>query len=150
MTTEQYPKNYLYRRIVQAKLFIDRNYTYKIDINNISDEACFSRFHFIRLFKHIYGKTPYRYLTSVRIENAIKLFQKGHSISEVCFSVGFESISSFSELFKRLAGVSPSVFLRQEQHKKQDILKKPLYYIPGCFALKHGWTKNSNFEEVKL
>ncbi len=54
---EQYPKNYSYRRIVQSKIF-DANYAEKIDINNISNEAYFSKFHFIRLFKQIYGRTP--------------------------------------------------------------------------------------------
>jgi hypothetical protein len=39
--TEEYPKIYLYRRIVQAKLFIDSHYAEKIDLDNISDEAYF-------------------------------------------------------------------------------------------------------------
>ncbi|MEO5685127.1 MAG: AraC family transcriptional regulator [Chitinophagaceae bacterium] len=149
MTTDNYPKNYLYRRIVQAKLFIDASYPDKIEINNIADEAYFSRFHFIRLFKQIYGKTPHQYLTAVRIENAVKLFEQGQSISTVCFSVGFESLSSFSGLFKRLVGIAPSVFLAQAQYRKQAITAQPLQYIPGCFAYQHGWTKNSNFEEVR-
>lgn len=150
MTTEQYPKVYLYKRIVQAKLFIDTNYADKIDVNNISDEACFSKFHFIRLFKQIYGKTPHQYLTFVRIEKAMHLFQKNKTVADVCFSVGFESISSFSGLFKRFTGLSPAIFLKQEQHKKQQIAEKPLHYIPGCFTAKHGWSKYSNFEEVTL
>ena len=75
MTTEQYPKVYLYRRIVQAKLFIDNNYAENIDLDNISDEAYFSKFHFIRLFKNIYGKTPHQYLIFVRIEKAIELLK---------------------------------------------------------------------------
>jgi AraC-like DNA-binding protein len=73
MTTELYPRVYLYRRIVQAKLFIDSKYADKIDLDNISDEACFSKFHFIRLFNSIYGKTPHQYLTFVRIEKAQQL-----------------------------------------------------------------------------
>ncbi len=150
MMKEQYPKNYLYRRIVQSKLFIDAHYPEKIDINNISGEAYFSKFHFIRLFKQIYGKTPHQYLTSVRINNAVKLLQQELSISEVCFLTGFESISSFSGLFKRIVGVSPSVFLMQEQHKKQRILKEPLQFIPGCFMFKHNEAKYSNFEEANL
>ena len=150
MTTEQYPKVYLYKRIVQAKLFIDTHYADKIDVNNISDEACFSKFHFIRLFKQIYGKTPHQYLTFVRIEKAMCLFQTDRNVADVCFSVGFESISSFSGLFKRVTGLSPAAFLKQEQHKKQQVAEKPLHYIPGCFAAKHGWIKYSNFEEVIL
>ncbi len=149
MTTEEYPKIYLYKRIVQAKLFIDTNFADKIDIDHISDEAFFSKFHFIRLFKQIYGKTPHQYLTSVRIDNAVLLFQKGKPVSDVCFAVGFDSLSSFSGLFKKNIGVSPSIFLTQQQYRKQQIINNPLSYISGCFAHKFGWTENSNFEEVK-
>lgn len=93
METEVYPKVYLYRRIVKAKLFIDLNYADKIDVDNISDEAFFSKFHFIRLFKTIYGKTPHQYLTFVRIEKAQQILkQEGNSVSEACTSVGFDSL----------------------------------------------------------
>ena len=67
---ETYPKIYLYRRIVQAKLYIDKNYSENIDLENIAGEANFSKFHFIRQFKKIYGKTPYKYLMHTRIEKA--------------------------------------------------------------------------------
>ena len=86
ITTVQYPKVYLYKRIVQAKLFIDSNYANKIDIDNICDEACFSKFHFIRVFKKVYGKTPHQYLTSVRIENAKLLFKEDNAVTEVCYA----------------------------------------------------------------
>ena len=148
MTTEQYPKVYLYRRIVQAKLFIDSNYADNIDIDNIADEACFSKFHFIRLFKKIYSKTPHQYLMSVRIEKAMQLLMANIPVSETCFLVGFESLSSFSGLFKRLVGLPPSAYLIRQQLIKTQILKNPLQFIPACFAYQHGWTKNSNFEEV--
>ena len=72
---EQYPKIYLYRRIVQAKLFIDEHFGNNIDLDNIADEAYFSKFHFIRLFKTIYNKTPHQYLTIVRIEKAKMLLK---------------------------------------------------------------------------
>ena len=148
MTTEQYPKVYLYQRIVQAKLFIDNNYADKIDLDNISDEAYFSKFHFIRQFKNIYGKTPHQYLTVVRIEKAMQLLRTNIPVTEVCFSVGFESLSSFSGLFKRIVGASPSSYLLHQQKIKAQILKTPLNFVPGCFAEKRGWTKKSNFQEV--
>lgn len=148
MSNQLYPKFNLYSRIVRAKLFIDNNYSEDIDIDNISDEAYFSKFHFIREFKKIYGKTPHQYLKAVRIEKSIQLLRAEIPVSEVCYSVGFESLSSFSGLFKRIAGMTPSAYLKQQQQIKAQVNNYPLKYIPGCFAKKNGWTKNSNFEEM--
>lgn len=47
MHRNTYPKIYLYRRILQAKLFIDQYYADHIDLNSIADEAIFSKFHFM-------------------------------------------------------------------------------------------------------
>src|SRR6478736_4821675 len=99
MMEEEYPKVYLYRRVVQAKLFIDQHFAETIDLENIADEASFSKFHFTRLFKKIYGKQNHQYLRVVRIENAMKLLRADRPVSEVCYAVGFESLSSFSGLF---------------------------------------------------
>jgi AraC-like DNA-binding protein len=150
MEKELYPNIYLYKRIVQAKLFIDNNFAEKIDLNNIADEAYFSKFHFVRLFKKIYGKTPHQYLTFVRIENAKKLLQTDIPVSHVCFSVGFESISSFAGLFKKMTGITPSMFQLQQKTRRSEMIQRPLRFIPNCFAQTHGWTKNSNFQEVTL
>jgi AraC-like DNA-binding protein len=109
----------LYRRIVQAKLFIDNNCAHKIDLDNISDEAYFSKYHFIRLFKSIYGKTPYQYLKQVRIKKAQELLREERTVTEVYLLVGFESLSSFSGLIKHMVGVSPSIFLANHRQKKQ-------------------------------
>ena len=145
---EQYPKIYLYRRIVQAKLFIDEQFAGNIDLTNIADEAYFSKFHFIRLFKKIYNKTPHQYLTAVRIEKAKLFLKEDVAVSTVCYSVGFDSISSFTGLFKRIVGITPSAYQQQQAKLKADIARSPLKYIPNCFAESNGWTKNSNFQEV--
>src|SRR4051812_42052952 len=104
--TDLYPKQYLYRRIVKAKLFIDENYSSSIDLNNIADEACFSKYHFFRLFKTIYARTPHQYLTDVRIKYAKDLLSEGATVARACFSVGFDSISSFTGLFRRRVGLT--------------------------------------------
>jgi len=148
MTSENYPKIYLYRRVVQAKLFIDSNYANAIDLDNIANEAFFSKFHFIRLFKKIYNQTPHQYLTSVRIENAKLLLQTEISVADACFSVGFDSISSFTGLFKRITSTTPSVYQKLQLKRKEEIQAVPLKFIPNCFAENKGWTKNSNFQEV--
>ncbi len=141
MIGEQYPKVYLYQRIVQAKLFIDSNYADKIDLDNISDEAYFSKFHFIRLLKKMYGKTPHQYLTFVRIEKAIQLLGTDICASEVCYAVGLDSLSSFGSLFKRTVGVTPSAFLEEQRQMKRQMLKTPMVFVPACFIYQNGWAE---------
>jgi AraC-like DNA-binding protein len=132
---------FLYRRLVQAKLFIDSHYDNAINIDNIADEAYCSKFHFIRLFKKIYGRTPYQYLTSVRIDHAKKLLANNMPVADACFSVGFESVSSFKALFKRSLGITAADYRARQQERKASIRQRPLQYIPGCFAYKNGYDK---------
>lgn len=135
----EYPKVYLYQRIVQAKLYMDQNFGENIDLSLISDEASFSRFHFIRLFKSCYGKTPHQYLKGVRLEKAKLLLQQNHSVTEVCQLVGFESLGSFSNLFRTANGISPVNYLRQQQKLKAATLQQPRRFVPSCFATQNGW-----------
>jgi len=134
MSTESLPKADLYRRIVQAKLFIDNNYAERIDVSEIADEACYSKFHFIRTFKSIYGNTPHQYLTTVRVEKAKAMLEEDVSVTEACLAVGFDSLGSFVGLFKRRVGLTPSEYQRKQLERKAEIGREPLKFIPGCFA----------------
>ncbi|HTQ28836.1 MAG TPA: AraC family transcriptional regulator [Puia sp.] len=145
---DDYPKFYLYSRVVRAKLFIDESYSDNIDLDNISDEACFSKYHFIRLFRSIYGTTPHQYLIRVRLEYAKKFLRENFSVSATCFKVGFDSVSSFTGLFKKAEGVTPSAYQRAYREREEHIRRQPLHFIPHCFAEHHGWLRNSNFQEV--
>jgi AraC-like DNA-binding protein len=129
-------------------LFIDNNYFDNIDLDNISDEAYFSKFHFIRLFKNIYGKTPHQYLMQVRMENAKEFLGQGFSVTDTIYKVGFDSITYFTGLFKRINGLPPSAYQRQFFIRKEKIKMNPLDFIPNCFAEQRGWLINSNFQEV--
>lgn len=141
MEKDIHPKMYLYRRVVAAKLYIDAHYREKIDLPKMAEEACYSKYHFLRLFKQAYGKSPHQYLTEVRIQAAKKLFQQRQTIAEVCYRVGFESIPSFTHLFKKTIGVSPKVYLEQQKQLQIEQSNKPLHFIPNCFAENFGWRK---------
>lgn len=145
---EVYPKYYLYKRIVQSKLFIDDHFSEPINLDDIADEAYFSKFHFIRLFKKTYGKTPHQYLTYVRIQKARILLEAGSSVSETCFSVGFDGVNSFSGLFKQYNGCSPLAYQQKMKKRNEAIKAAPLQFIPNCFAEQKGWIKKSNIQEV--
>jgi AraC-like DNA-binding protein len=112
-----YPKPYLLAQIIRSKKFIDDNYTNNISLDDIAGEAFFSKFHFIRLFKKYYGVTPHQYLTRVRVAGSKKLLQSGMAISTVCYEVGFESVPSFTKLFKAITGTTPFAY----QIKKSNI-----------------------------
>lgn len=140
-TQDPYPDFFLYRRLVLAKLFIDAHYGEKINIDNIADEAYCSKFHFIRLFKKTYGNTPHQYLIQVRIDRAKQLLKKDLPVSDACFGVGFESISSFKALFKKVVGLTPTAYRDQHRALTEAILKQPTRYIPGCFVEKSGLVK---------
>ena len=105
---ELYPRENLTRRIIRAKQFIDHHYEKQIDLEAISGKAYVSKYHFIRLFKRYYGLTPHQYLTRVRIAKAKELLRDGMTVQRVCFAVGYDSITSFSALFKRMTGTTPS------------------------------------------
>ena len=136
---DEYPRQYLYLRAVRAKLFIDENFASSIDLSKIADEACFSKFHFVRLFKEIYGRTPHQYLTHVRIEKAKEYLDEGQTVAYACFKVGFDSISSFTGLFKRRTGLTPRQYQLERESFRESVATKPLHHIPSCFAEKAGW-----------
>lgn len=138
-TSGPYPQVYLYRRIVQAKLYMDSYYHEAIDLHAIADQAYFSRYHFIRLFSKMYGKTPHQYLTSVRIEKAKLLLKTDMPVQQVCFDVGFDSIGSFTSLFKRYVKASPAQYRNAQLQRAADMSAAPLRFVPNCFAEQNGW-----------
>lgn len=126
--------NDIYERVVTAKMFMDVNFHESLDLEQISQQAFISRFHFHRLFTRIYRKTPHQYLTLLRLQHAENLLQKeGISITEVCNSVGFESLGSFSTLFRKRHGYAPQYYRNIAYLKKKLSKEQPKSFIPHCF-----------------
>ena len=123
----------IYQRVVTAKLYIDDNFSEPIDLKDISEKAFLSRFHFHRLFTRIYRKTPHQYLTRKRIEKAKDLLAENKPVTDVCNEVGFESIGSFSVLFKKEIGFAPQYYRNMAWLKKQEAKEQPKKFIPHCF-----------------
>jgi AraC-like DNA-binding protein len=123
----------LYERIVAAKVFIDENYHNAINLDEISQKAFLSRYHFHRLFSQVYKRTPHQYLTLKRIEKAKDLLAENKQVIDVCNEVGFESLGSFSTLFKKEIGFAPTYYRNMAWLKKQQAKAQPKRFIPHCF-----------------
>jgi AraC-like DNA-binding protein len=118
LSAELYANIYLTKRVIQAKYFIDKHFDRAITLDTICREACISKFHLIRSFKKLYGVTPYQHLTSLRIKKAKELLRTHLPITTVCYHLGFDSPTSFSGLFKKIAGKTPREFQRSKTKKQ--------------------------------
>jgi AraC-like DNA-binding protein len=116
----------------RARDHADRNYQATLDLDQLAQVACVSKFHFIRCFEATYGETPMRYLTRRRIERAQDLLRSANlTVTEVCMLVGFTSLGSFSARFSQLVGESPTAY-----RNRWARLGTPR--VPGCYLFMRG------------
>ena len=105
-----------------------------------------THFHFIRLFKAVFGETPHQYRSRAQIEKAKHLLiLTDLSITDVCMAVGFSSLGSFSALFSRRVGMSPSEFQRRYRPASLPERQLPASLSPGCLSLMAGISEKEQF-----
>ena len=93
--------------------YIHANYDNKPDVNMVAASVHLSTPAFCRYFKRQTKMTFTDFVNQYRITQAKTLLLKDVSVSEACYEVGFESLSYFNKLFRKLTGVNPSVFKRE-------------------------------------
>jgi AraC-like DNA-binding protein len=135
MTLEKQHKDQrdVYERLCRARQFIDLCYDLPLNLEQISSQACFSRYHFLRLFRDTFAKTPHQYLVERRIEKAKELLRADDlRVTDICFEVGFQSLGSFSSLFHKYVGHAPVIY-REKMRASQAARRQ----VPGCFLVMH-------------
>ncbi len=100
--------------VIGVRNYIENHYEVDLNLDILSHIQLVSKYHLLRLFKKYYGQTPWQYLMDKRIEKAKEQLINGVSVTESCFAVGFESLGSFSTLFKTKTGKSPSEFQKEQ------------------------------------
>src|SRR4051812_22499568 len=92
----------LRRRLDHARDLMETSYDHPLDLEQLAAAAHFSKFHFLRSFSEAFNRTPLQYLTLIRINHVKHLLRHTElSVTDICFSLGFESLGSFSSLFRR-------------------------------------------------
>ena len=100
--------------IKRAKKYIDKNYLDDITLSFLSKMFFVSKEYLCKKFTSIYGLSPMKYLSNVRIEQSKLLLETSNSpISEIAISCGFNNPAYFSEQFKKLVGETPKSYMKK-------------------------------------
>lgn len=100
-----------HRIVKAAKKYLDKNYHHPIRLEDVAGELRISTFYLSRLFSSESDFSLFQYLTDVRMNEAKKLLlENRYIINDIASMVGFESLSYFSNVFKKQVGCSPSQY----------------------------------------
>jgi AraC-like DNA-binding protein len=100
--------------IKRAKEYIEEHHTEEVSLARAAKAVNMSTFYFCKMFKKVTGINFTDYLSRVRIEKAKNLLLNPNlRVSEIAFEVGFQSLTHFNRVFKKLLGQSPTEYRAQ-------------------------------------
>jgi len=130
------------RHLVRAKDLADARYFEPLNVDDLARAARLSRAHFSREFRRAFGESPHSYLLTRRLERAAALLRTtDRSVADICFSVGLQSVGSFTTTFTRTFGVSPTAYRAKFPPASQHAM------IPTCVLRVYGRPQRSTFRE---
>jgi AraC-like DNA-binding protein len=130
------------RHLLRARNLADSRYSESLDVDDLAAVAGLSRAHFSREFRRAFGESPHSYLLTRRLERAAALLRAtDRSVADICFSVGLQSVGSFTTSFTRTFGVSPTVY--------RASFPPASYHarVPECVVRFYGRPQRSTFRE---
>lgn len=101
------------RRVLE---FVEDRLEETLHLATLAELACLSPYHFARAFKSAVGVPPHRYVVERRVERAKRLLERDHApLVEIALVCGFSSQSHLARSFRRVTGITPTVFRRSRQ-----------------------------------
>lgn len=118
------------QRVHRVMMHINRNLDNECRLDHLAGLACFSPYHFIRIFETVMGETPQQYVARKRMERAgFYLLEKNQRIVDIALGVGYQTHNSFCKAFKTHFGVSPKRF--RDSSSRQWFFKASRFYHPA-------------------
>lgn len=128
-------KHSQYRKVCLGRDYLTKHYAGYFDLGEVANYSCMSKYHFCRIFSEVFGESPYQYISKMRIEQAKSLLITSKlSINDICEMVGYTSVGSFSFLFRKKTGLSPTQYRSKLWALTKDPLTYPVQSIPLCYA----------------
>ena len=130
------------RHLLRAKDLADARYFEPLDVDAMASAAGLSRAHFSREFRRAFGDSPHAYLLTRRLERAAALLRNtDRSVTDICLSVGLQSLGSFTTSFTRTYGVSPTAYRASFPPASRQVR------IPTCVVRAYGRPQHRTFRE---
>jgi len=128
-----------FARLYRSREFLATSFDQRPTLSDAARQACLSPFHYHRMFVRAFGETPHDFVTRRRIDRAKQLLARDECpVTEVCLAVGYESLGSFSSLFRSVVGRSPSEYPRSLRRIFPVPYVAPYRFIPACFLVSFG------------
>ncbi len=130
------------RHLLRAKDLADARYAEPLGVDDLASAAGLSRAHFSREFRAAFGESPHAYLLTRRLERAASLLRTtDRSVADICFSVGLQSVGSFTTSFTRTYGKSPLAYRAAYPPAADQAL------VPACVLRVWGRPQRRTFRE---
>jgi AraC-like DNA-binding protein len=132
------------RHLLRARDLADARYFEPLGVDDLAAAAGLSRAHFSREFRSAFGEPPHAYLLTRRLERAAALLRTtDRSVADICFSVGLQSVGSFTTSFSRMFGKSPTVYRAAFPPAVAHAM------VPACVVRVYGRPQHRTFREDK-
>jgi AraC-like DNA-binding protein len=130
------------RHLLRARDLADARYFEPLDVDDMAHAAGLSRAHFSREFRRTFGESPHAYLLTRRLERAAAMLRTtDRSVAEICFSVGLQSVGSFTTSFTRTYGKPPTAYRAGFPPASAHIR------VPACVLRAYTRPQHSTFRE---
>lgn len=106
-------KHPIYHRVAAAVEYIEKHFGANLDVTTLARLAGVSVVRLERDFVEVFGLTPLRYLTKIRLEAAIHMMATGQQIADAAIACGYSDQSAFARRFKAATGMSPREYRRR-------------------------------------
>ena len=107
-------------RLRQVHNFIDNNYQRKKELEEIAEVCFMTKEAFCRYFKKMTKYTFVEFLNRYRVVHSKRYLMAGQSVSKACYQSGFQSVSYYNRIFKRITNENPSKFRNRYLYKETD------------------------------
>ena len=140
------------RRLLRVLVHIQQHLDDALGLEELAGLACFSPYHFHRIFKGMVGESVKEHIRRLRLERAASQLKLGTApVTSIAFDAGYESHEAFTRSFRAVFGVPPSRFRSSNQNKITPPAPSGLHYRDGKAAGDFKATKPGGKDmEVKI